>query len=624
MMRTVPLLVVVIASFVAVSVDEAHSQQPPNILWISTEDISPHLGCYDVPHATTPNLDQLATEGVRYTHAFTVTGVCATCRNSMITCKYPSTLGAQFMRCKVDLPNHIKLFPEYFREAGYYCTNRSKTDYNVTGDPKRCWDDCSKTAHWRNRPDPNQPFFAVFNFTNTHESKVFNYKRPSNLSDEQLHDPDKMQVPPYYPDNAVSRADWAHYFDNITSMDAMAGELLKELDDAGLRENTIVVFWSDHGVGLPRAKRWIYDSGTRVPLIVRIPDAYRVGDQAEPGTVSDRLISMIDLPVTMMSLAGLAIPDYADGRPFLGASAAAPRQFFISIRDRMDERYDTIRAVRDSRYKYIRNYQPFKPYFQVLNYMEQEHTMKELRRLHRTGTLHPEAAQFMADRKPLEELYDLRQDPHEVKNLITDAATNPELQQVLTRLRSRLEQWIFETRDTGLIPEAELARRARPLGTRYDILRQPGGDDLLRRLLKTNRSACGGQSELPNLLAASQDEDAAVRFWGMTGIANLASTRPIAKNSLATQAIRRCLSDPSGSVRVAAARAAWKTGDTQRALPVLAEAAKSNEEFLALEAMNVIDEMNEDAKPLADVVQWVLHNTDGYQRRVALYLTNES
>jgi uncharacterized sulfatase len=587
----------------------------PNILWISCEDIGPHLRCYGAAASTTPHLDRLAAEGVRFDRAFSVTGVCATSRASIITGMYASTLGNQFMRCSVDLPAHIKLFPQYFRDAGYYCTNNSKTDYNISGPHGRCWDESSGRAHWRNRPRRDQPFFAVFNYTNTHESHVFNYRRPSSLSDQELHDPNRMSPPPYHPDTPVTRADWAHYLDNITAMDKWAAARLAELETDGLVDDTIVVFWSDHGAGLPRAKRWIYESGTHVPLIVRIPPKFRRPGQGAPGSVSEQLVSLLDLPPTMMKLAGIPVPEHFQGRAFLGNDLPAQREYIYTIRDRMDERYDMMRGVRDERFKYIRNYQPYKPYFQVINYMEQEHTMRELRRLHALGQLPPKAAQFMAEHKPSEELYDLQADPHEVHNLIDQVAARPELAAALDRLRAAHRSWILETRDTGLIPEPELEVRGRRLGTRFDILRQPGADQLLQRLIDVHRLACDGEPAESDLVLASHDQDSAVRYWALVGLGNGQF-----RSTAAHAAIERGLGDDSGSVRIAAARAAWQTGRADAALPVVRQAATSGEEFLSLMAMHLIDEMNEDAESIEDVVNWVQKHQPGYPARVAEYL----
>ena len=250
----------------------------PNILWISCEDISPRLGCYGDTTATTASLDQLASQGIRFTHAFSCHGVCAPSRTGIITASYPITLGANHMRSKAKLPPHIRLFPQYLREAGYYCTNNSKTDYNLRWDETATWDETSGKAHWKNRKGNDQPFFAVFNLTMTHESKVWQkgWKEiASVLKEWQRHRPEAMIVPPLYPDTLAVREDIARLTDIVMVMDRQVGKILAELDEAGLTDNTIVFFWSDHGNGLPRAKRWTYDSGSRVPMIVRVPEKYR-------------------------------------------------------------------------------------------------------------------------------------------------------------------------------------------------------------------------------------------------------------------------------------------------------------------------------------------------------------
>ncbi|MCH5374289.1 MAG: sulfatase, partial [Planctomycetes bacterium] len=290
----------------------AAPDQRPNILWLSCEDISPNLGCYGDPHAVTPELDRLASQGVRFSNAFVTAGVCAPCRATIISGVYQTTLGTHHMRCQATYPDAIRLFPAYVRQAGYYCTNNSKTDYQITRMPKDAWDESSGKAHWRNRPSSDQPFFAVFNYTGCHESGIADtakYQRVTkDLPPSHRHDPDQLVLPPYYPDTPIVREDWKRYYDVVSAMDQWAGGLLKELEEDGLADNTIVFFWSDHGVGLPRAKRWLYDSGMHIPLIVRIPERFRCGPQGRPGTVDDELVSTIDFAPTVLNLAGLEIP----------------------------------------------------------------------------------------------------------------------------------------------------------------------------------------------------------------------------------------------------------------------------------------------------------------------------
>ncbi len=448
-------------------------QRRPNILWISCEDISPDLGCYGSDYAITPNLDRLAAEGVRYTNAFTVAGVCAPSRSGIITGMYPTSIGTHHMRCRGVPPEYVKCFTEYLRAAGYYCVNNVKTDYNFPT-PRTAWDESSRRAHWRNCP-PNMPFFCVINFTITHESQIrlpdrqF-WQRTAALQPSERHDPLRAVLPPYYPDTPRVRQDWARYHDLITALDKEVGRVLRELEEDGLADETVVFFWSDHGRGLPRAKRWIYDSGIRVPLIVRWPG------KIKPGTVDDRLISLIDLGPTVLSIAGVPIPEHMQGKPFLGPAAAAPRQYVFAARDRMDESYDIIRAVRDRRFKYIRNYEPYRPYAQRIAYMELMPTMQEMRRLWAAGKLSGARALYFRPTKPLEELYDTWTDPHEVHNLADD----PAYRDVLQRLRRVHENWVRETGDLGLIPEGQLWERLKPRGqaprTATPTADPPGGN----------------------------------------------------------------------------------------------------------------------------------------------------
>jgi len=445
------------ASALAAAGLSAQTASRPNILWLSCEDMSPDLGCYGDRYSHSPNIDRLAGQGVRYTNAFSVAGVCAPSRSGIITAMYPSSIGTHHMRSKGVPPPYVKCFPEYLRAAGYYCTNNVKTDYNFDV-PITAWDEVSNRAHWRNRPQ-GQPFFSVFNIVTTHESQI---RAPADalarhlerVRPEHRHDPAKAVLPPYYPDTPLVRRDWANYYDLITSMDAQMGELLGQLEKDGLAENTVVLFWSDHGRGLPRSKRWIYDSGTHVPLIARWPG------QIRPGTVNDDLVSLIDLGPSALSIAGVPVPAYMQGQPFLGAQAKPPRDHIYCVRDRMDETYDMMRAVRDKQYRYIRNYQPGKPYVQYIDYMEQMPTMRELRRLNKEGTLTGAQKLWFAPEKPEEELYDITRDPHEINNL----ARSAEHQAVLLRLRETHQQWMRQIKDLGRIPEEQLQERWRPGG----------------------------------------------------------------------------------------------------------------------------------------------------------------
>ncbi len=435
----------------------AAGRERPNILWLSAEDLSPDLGCYGDSYARTPHLDRLAEQGARYRYAFSTYPVCAPSRSSIITAMYPAAIGTHHMRSQGVPPPYVKCFTEYLRAAGYYCTNNVKTDYNFPA-PLTAWDECSNRAHYRNRPK-GRPFFAVFNNTVTHESQIRAdpqtfARQTARLKPEERHDPARAVLPPYYPDTPVVRRDWANYYDLITALDYWIGEWMERLEQEGLAENTVVFFWGDHGRGLPRAKRWPYDSGTRVPLLIRWPGVIR------PGTVVEDLVSLMDLGPTVLSIAGIEIPSWMQGRAFLGEQARPPRPCVFTARDRMDEAYDMMRSVRDRRYRYIRNFQACKPYAQYIDYMEQMPTMREMRRLNKEGKLTGPQRNFFAPEKPPEELYDTVEDPHEVRNL----AASPAHREILERMRRLLEDFMKETGDLGLIPEPELQERMRPGG----------------------------------------------------------------------------------------------------------------------------------------------------------------
>jgi N-sulfoglucosamine sulfohydrolase len=461
MSRISSLLTAALVAIFVVAVQRAEAIEPqrPNILWISLEDISPDLGCYGDAYAVTPHMDRLAAQGARFTRAFAHAGVCAPSRSGIITGMYPTSIGTQHMRSQGVPPVGVKCFTEYLRSVGYYCTNDSKTDYNFPA-PTTAWDENRPGAHWRNRPAADHPFFAVINLTTTHESQIRlapdqQEKRRESLAPAERHDPAQAKVPPYYPDTPVTRLDWARYYDNLTFTDKRVGQILAELEADGLAESTIVFCWGDHGRGLPRAKRWLYDSGLHVPLIVRWPG------QIEPGSVRNELVALLDLAPTMLSLAGVPIPGHLQGQAFLGAARAEkPREYIYGARDRMDETYDLIRAVRDSRFKYLRNYRPELPYSQRIAYMDEMPTMQEWRRLHAAGRLSGPPLLFFAERKPDEELYDLDADPHEIHNLANDPAHAA----TLARLRAAHEKWASETGDLGLVPESELQQRMRPEG----------------------------------------------------------------------------------------------------------------------------------------------------------------
>ncbi len=569
------------------------AEQRPNIVWLTCEDMSPNLGCYGDEFADTPNLDQLARQGVRYTEAVGICGVCAVNRSCLITGMYSSSIGSQDMRSRIRLPDSIPTYSQLMREAGYYCTNNVKTDYNFPTPPS-AWDDCSSRAHWRNRPQ-DQPFFAVFNYTGTHESQIWeaNHRRhAAKLRPDQLHDPDRVPIPPFHPDTPEVRRDWANYYDNITVLDSWIAERLKELEDAGVADNTIVFFYSDHGAGMPMVKKWVWDGGLRVPLIIRFPNKYRHLAPGEPGATTDRLVSFVDFAPTLLSLAGVPVPEHMQGLAFLGDQVQPPRRYAFAIRDRMAEWYAIVRVVRDTQYQYHRNFLPHRPWTPFTSYTMTMPTAQVWTRLYEEGKLNPVQARYFQP-KPTEELYDLKADPHMIRNLADD----PRYADVMDRMRRELRAWQLETRDLGLMSEYEMHRRAEG-STQYEVGQSESSYPLQRILPVAELAGQRDAANLPKLLATLDDPEPIVRWWSALGLVMLGpQARP------ANAALKRCLSDSSPMVRVAASEALYQLGEVDLARTALTEALTDETPFVRLRAMNVLYRMGDDAKPALPAIE---------------------
>ncbi len=575
---------------------DATSGEKPNILWITCEDINPYLGCYGDTYAITPNLDKLAREGVLYTNAFATAPVCAPARSCLITGVYATSLGSQHLRSDVRLPKQVKCFPEYLRSAGYYCSNNYKKDYNFTD--INVWHESSKTAHWRKRK-PGQPFFSVFNFTSTHQGQIngsdedFFAKYRSKLKAEELHDPAKVPLPPYYPDTPIVRKIWVRYYDLITFMDKQVGDLLGQLEDDGLADNTIVFFFSDHGLGVPRHKRTLYDSGLHVPLIIRFPARYQNIAPVKAGRKTDRMVSFIDFAPTVLSLAGLPIPRHMQGRAFLGGQAGPRRKYVFGAASRVDEVYEMSRCVRDKRYKYIRNYMPHLPYVQPSEYPDRADIMKELRRVVKEGRLTETQKLFWQPTKPLEELYDTQADPHEIRNLADSSGH----QRILKRMRKAHRKWMAETRDTGLLPEAQMHILAQG-STPYEIA-QPSAKKYRLPCVLLAADLVGKSPEaLPKMLELLNVPQPAVRYWAVVAISALNS-----QAAPAAEKLTELLEDSSPNARFAAAGTLCKLGLCEDALLVLAKGLEDQRETVVLHAAREIQSIGSRARPIAEQIK---------------------
>ena len=575
----------------------------PNILWLSTEDMSAALGSYGDAYAMTPHLDALAQKGVRYTRAYAPAPICAPTRSGIIMGMYATSLGTQHLRSEGSLPDTLHTLPELLRDHGYFTSNNAKTDYNFS--PEGRWDALGPEAHWRDRPE-GTPFFSVINFMTTHEGPINDDTRETERLDAlaERHDPTQATLPPYFPDTPEMRRIWARAYDLATAMDAQVGEVLQQLEADGLAETTIVVFWSDHGWGLPRYKRWNYSTGLHVPLIVYAPPAYQhlLGDLT-PGETSDRLINLIDLAPTTLRLADVPSPDYMQGVAFLGPDRAPPRSYIVGARDRADDVYDLSRAVIDDRYIYIRNYLPHQPYvLRAWIFDDQKASYRELNRLRAAGEL-PEATQALFEPRPREELYDLQADPHELDNL----AGQPDYQDVIAQMRQRLRSWILQTRDTGFLHEAEMLLRAQEQGaTVVEMARDTTAYDLPHILAAAEQ--VGDTSVAVQALEKNlQDADSGVRFWAATAL--LARGE---EAQAATDALLGALDDPAPSVQITAAEALCWLDRCEEALPALAHHLENEEQpWVALHAARTITNLGPRAEPLVPQIRAVRETHSG-------------
>jgi arylsulfatase A-like enzyme len=564
----------------------------PNIFWIVCEDINPNLGCYGDRYARTPNLDRFASQALRYASCWSSAPVCAPARTTLISGVYPTCTGAEHMRSEVPMPSWMRMYPQLLREQGYHCSNRSKEDYNLTK-PGRIWDESSRTAHWRHR-QPGQPFFAVCNLEVTHESQI--RTRPHTLQ----HDPAQARLPAYHPDTPEVRHDWAQYHDQISRMDALFQGLLEEMEQAGLKDDTIVFFYGDNGSGMPRSKRWPYNSGLHVPLIVRVPEKFKslAPPGYAPGAATSRLIGFIDFAPTLLSIAGLKPPAWMQGHAFMGRFTEPPPSWLHGFRGRMDERYDLVRSVRNQRYSYVRNYMPHLIYGQHIDYMFQTPTTRVWKQLYDQGKLEPPRTRFW-ETKPPEELYDLQTDPDEVRNLVH----SPEHRAVLEELRQAQREQVLRTRDLGFLSEAE--QHSRSTGTTpYELGHDPKKYPLEKILAMAELASLLKPEALPQLRAGLTDSESAVRYWAAMGL--------LMRGSAAVEAtrvdLRAALADAAPTVRVMAAQALGQYGaeaDLALALPVLRELAPPdrNGAYIALLALNALEALGGKAAPLMDTIK---------------------
>ncbi len=583
----------------------------PNILWLTAEDMSPTLGCWGDSYAYTPHIDALARESVMYTQAFATAPVCSPARSCLITGCYATSLGTQRLRSRFPIPEFMRGFPARMREAGYYCTNNVKTDYNTSNEPaiiEASWDESNAQAHWRKRP-AGKPFFAVFNHMTSHQSRSmvmpysqFQQQVQSELKPEVIHDPSQAPIPPYYPDTPLMRKCVARYYDCVSVMDQEVGELLGQLEADGLAEETIVFFYSDHGSGMPRHKRLLLDTGLHVPLLVRFPRKYQHLAPAKPGAQLDRLVSFVDFPPSLLSLCGLEVPEYMQGLPFLGPGAGQERRYVYGARDRVDEVFDLARSVRDHRYLYIRNFMPHLSYHQPSYYSDQGAIQAEITRYaeQNRGQLSPAQAHFVAATRPLEELYDVVADRWNEANL----ADSPQHQATLQRMRDALRDGISSTGDLGFLPEEEMWLRIKD-ATPFEWSQSADNYPLQRLVRAASRVGEGVESLAPSVQAL-EDGDAGVRYWAAISLAALGPTARSAETALV-----RTLQDESVAVRIEAANALAQMNRLDLALPILVKELESRDWDAVLHAARTIELLGQRAGAAAAAMRQARARAEG-------------
>ena len=571
-----------------------------NVVWIVIEDASPHIGCYGETLIKTPHIDRMAREGMRCSNAFVTSPVCSSSRSAMVSGMYQTTLGVHNHRSQTSsgkgggnadyydsykVPKSVRLIPELFRDAGYFVTNKNKTDYNFIP--------ASKLYHgseWKKAP-ADQPIFAQFQLSGGKNRKAKSHA-----------DPEQVVLPPYYPDHPTLRQDWAKYLDSWVKTDEEVGRILADLEKAGRLDATAVFLWTDHGLSHLRGKQFLYEEGIRVPLVIRLPKKRRAG------TVRDDLIEHIDVAACSLKLAGIKIPGNVQGRDFL-ADDYEPRKFVFAARDRCDETVDVLRCVRGSRFKYVRNFMSHVSHAQPSQYKDGKKIVQVIRGLYEEGKLNEQQSRPFLPRRPPEELYDLQTDPHELVNLATD----PKLRDRLADMRMALRQRMIETRDMGLIPEPILEDVGREAGNKYlAFLKKDRGEQTLRLI---EAITAGEANDGSKLLEYAKSPDPATRYWAAVWLG-------VNKTAEGKSTLLKLSADPVPVVRVAAAQALCKFGELGQ-MKVLVEHIEDPNLLVGMFALRAIEELGDAGKASREAIASAQKSKYEFSRRIARRLTTK-
>jgi N-sulfoglucosamine sulfohydrolase len=616
------------------------TQDKPNFLWISNHDSSAwNYGCYGDRFADTPNIDRLAAEGVRYTNAFTAGPICSPSRTSIYTGMHPTTLGTHHHRSAILRPPGVELLNKMLADSGYTCTEPDG-DINLYVSREEHNQYLSPSEFWESRPE-GKPFFLYHKLGSSHAS-VFKLtpdeartQRSALLEDDELHDPKDVPVPSFVPDTPLFRERMALFYDALTNVDKQVGEILERLESEGERENTVVVFWGDHGTGYPRGKIHAYDDGLRIPLIIRFPEKYQHLAPKSPGATVDDLVLHMDLCATTLHLAGVPVPYHLHSQKLCGSERDEPRDFVCGARDRLDNSPEMIRTIRTKQYRYTRNFLPHQPYASfypdggffasIPTEGTKERDFWETSCLPGEQKIHDPDGVFLMygppvmireqglpgryqeypvwqERKPVEELYDTQNDPEAIRNLADD----PTFDEVKEALREKLFGWMIETEDLGLIEETEIVLRA----AGYDgVSREVGVQcDNFARILETADLARLGEPGRKALMGRLDDPDSAVRYWAVTGLSTFDF------DNKAIERLKPLLDDESISVCLAAADYLTRAGEGSTAITAFARGLESDILWARLRAGAYLSYCTrEQLRPMKPLIS-ILRKATGNQR----------
>jgi len=557
----------------------------PNVLWIFIEDASCHISCYGETAIQTPNIDKLAEEGIRFENAFVTAPVCSPSRSALVTGMYQTTSGSHNHRSQVEkskgggnsdyyksfvLAPEIPLASKLFEKAGYYTTNEringeiGKQDYNFTA--KKIY----SGASWKESPK-GTPFFSQIQLKGGKNRKT-------------TADTENFKLPSYYYEDDLMRNDWKEYLGSWLDTDKDLKQIVADLKAAGVYDNTLIFFLTDHGVSNLRGKQFLYDEGIKVPLIVKFPN------NEKQGTVRNDLVMQIDLLPSSLAYAGLPIPENIQGKDIFSDNFKKHDYVFAS-RDRCDETTEIIRSARSAEFKYIRNFLSYRPHAQRNQYKDGKEISKHMRELFNSGKLNELQSRFYQPTRPAEELYDIKKDPFEINNL----ALNPKYKRELAQMRSVLYNWMDETNDAGLIPEPILEDLGKKYGNKYTAMKQPEFADIHKRLIQIIEA--GESQNNAVLLEKIKSQNPSERYWAVTWL----GVNRVKTGKAKVEALTK---DKDAAVRIAANLALYKIDSGYNPIPALASEVNHKNLIVGMYAMNAIEQTgirNNEVKAVAKI-----------------------